>query len=62
MLNKVIEYKCATHILVNYILKLATKKIQKMIEQINEWQTNNDKSFGGVWDTIKKDILTKQEN
>ena len=29
---------------------------------MNEWQTNNYKSFGGVWDTIKKDILTKQEN
>ena len=62
MLNKVIKYKCATHIQVNYILKLATKKTQKMLEQMNEWQTNNDKSFGGVWDTIKKDIPTKQEN
>ena len=42
--------------------KVGNKKELKKCKKMNEWQTNIDKSFDGVWDTIKKDILTKQEN
>jgi hypothetical protein len=33
-----------------------------MQEQINTWKEKKTKSFDGLWDDMKKDMLTKQEN
>jgi hypothetical protein len=35
---------------------------EKMLEKLNRWKKNEDKSFDSVWANLKKDFLTKQEN
>jgi hypothetical protein len=35
---------------------------EKMLTQLKEWKEENTKSFDGLWDDMKKDMLTKQEN
>lgn len=34
---------------------------QKMKEQLSRWTASNE-SFDGFWESLKKDMLTKQEN
>lgn len=34
---------------------------EKMGTQLNEWKENKEQSFDSIWNTIKKDMLTKQE-
>jgi hypothetical protein len=33
-----------------------------MEEQLKEWKEEKNKSFDGLWDDMKRDMLTKQEN
>ena len=35
---------------------------EKMRSQIQAWKEGETKSFDSMWDDIKKDMLTKQEN
>jgi hypothetical protein len=35
---------------------------EKMLEKLNRWKKNEDKSFDSVWANLKRDFLTKQEN
>lgn len=34
----------------------------KMMEQLKTWKEEKTKSFDGLWDDMKRDMLTKQEN
>lgn len=34
----------------------------KMMEQLKEWKEEKTKSFDGLWEDMKRDMLTKQEN
>lgn len=34
----------------------------KMMERLKEWKEEKTKSFDGMWDDMKRDMLTKQEN
>ena len=35
---------------------------EKLLFKLEKWKTNNDESFDGFWENLKKDMLTKQEN
>ena len=35
---------------------------EKMQEQLKKWKEENTKSFDGLWNDMKRDMLTKQEN
>ncbi|MCW3088331.1 MAG: hypothetical protein JWQ78_1717 [Sediminibacterium sp.] len=35
---------------------------EKMLTQLKEWKEEKNKSFDSVWDDMKRDMLTKQEN
>lgn len=35
---------------------------EKMKTRLAKWTANNDESFDGFWERLKKDMLTKQEN
>jgi hypothetical protein len=35
---------------------------EKMKTRLAKWTANNDETFDGFWERMKKDMLTKQEN
>lgn len=35
---------------------------QKMFEKINKWKESDNGSFDKLWESLKRDVLTKQEN
>ncbi len=35
---------------------------EKMIEKLNSWKKGEPKGFDSVWQELKKDFLSKQEN
>jgi phosphate/sulfate permease len=51
-----------THFIKDFFNQSEKERREKMQEQINTWKEKKTKSFDGLWDDMKKDMLTKQEN
>jgi hypothetical protein len=45
-----------------FFIKSEKDRKEKMEEQLKEWKEEKNKSFDGLWDDMKRDMLTKQEN
>lgn len=45
-----------------FFLQSEASRRVKMEESLKDWKEEKIKSFDGVWDDMKKDMLTKQEN
>ena len=46
----------------DFFVQSEAERKEKMQEQIKEWKEEKIKSFDGLWDDMKRDMLTKQEN
>ena len=45
-----------------FFIQSEKERKEKMEEQLKEWKAEKTKSFDGLWDDMKRDMLTKQEN
>lgn len=45
-----------------FFVETEQERKEKMMLQVKNWKEDKDKSFDGMWDDMKKDMLTKQEN
>ena len=46
----------------DFFSESAIERKGKMKEQLESWRGQPDKSFDNVWDEMKKNLLTKEEN
>jgi hypothetical protein len=45
-----------------FFIQTEQERKEKMMSQVKLWKEDKDKSFDSVWDDMKRDMLTKQEN
>ena len=43
-------------------LEIQDERKQKMLEQLQRWKQSDNGSFDQMWENLKRDVLTKQEN
>ena len=46
----------------DFFIQSEQERKEKMQEQLKTWKEEKTKSFDGLWDDMKRDMLTKQEN
>ncbi|MEO7530554.1 MAG: DUF4407 domain-containing protein [Sediminibacterium sp.] len=46
----------------DFFTQTEKERKEKMLEQLQNWKEEKTKSFDGLWDDMKRDMLTKQEN
>jgi hypothetical protein len=51
-----------SHFIKEFFVQSEQERKDKMTEQLKNWKEEKTKSFDGLWDDMKRDMLTKQEN
>ncbi len=51
-----------SHFIKTFFNQSEQERQQKMTTQLKEWKAGENKSFDGLWEDMKREMLTKQEN
>ena len=57
-----LSHESDTAFLHQFFASSKKERNEKLLSKLEKWKTNNDESFDGFWENLKKDMLTKQEN